>query len=1006
MLIHQTKIINKDIFEKIIKIFQIECHNDINNFENFLDLLIVESKNNKRIEILTLLLIYYKSDEIFELKDQRFKIIKLIKENKFLFENFKLNEKDNDKIVFDKICDKLRIHDDKFKEIAENLTMINDLVVNKSIILKELSNKFVQYLLNNIDYNKQLNKIFFLKFFNKLEEINNSNEFNKIALSDNLIYDISILEKEKFLCPYIIIHLLKLINNVNVEICSLLESKDEYRTTELDLRIENRKYPFEPDANIELLFELTNAGNSSADAIKFILNTDSSFDLINEVEIFNLEPKENKTVIFSGNCSNEIKKSNSINAEIKLEWMNYDGSKGYIEKLVEFVGQSLDIEWDNLKKKRPYRIEEIKKEKDLFGRDEEIEEVLYDIVDLQNYIIYGQKRIGKTSFAKVLQDKIMDEVDVHPLYFITSDYSKTDSNIFLKQFGEHIISSISRSLLKELDFKDDLFNNSLDYLIKYFKTLEIENKNNKFILFIDEFDELPIDILNDVSISDGFFHNLRSLSNKNNVGIVLVGGENMDEIMKFTDRLNNFKPYRLETIRKQFSKDYFNLVQNPAPELNYEDKVLENLYRITNGNAFFTKYICSEIWKNALRKRDLHINMRLFNSVLNDVTESIEVNQLNHFWLDKTPINSNESYKSKLRFDRRNFLRSFVYNIKNEKKQIFENNIIVEEFISRKILEINSDKEYKILPPLFEKWLIESGINKLNNSYQDDITIKDYENKELKYYIDDREINRFLEDKKITYQASEINLETIKSWLNNFNDNKTKRVFFNLLKNIKFYSHRDLLDKFEIIFSSVITKKDKLHQGDILVSAFGGPSKSGMHLMKPFATKNKIYVDNCMYISEIEKINLKRFSKIFFIEDIIATGSQMKNYLKELLEENENIRNFSETPGKEIVIGSIVANQEETDKIMKKYNKNNINFVYVDAIEKFDNYFEFLKKDNFDIEESEIVIKEKCREIENKQPYGYGNMSLLYVFYYNCPNNSLPILWKKASNYIPLFKRN
>ena len=229
MLIHQTKIINKDIFEKIIKIFQIECHNDINNFENFLDLLIVETKNNKRIEILTLLLIYYKSDEIFELKDQRFKIIKLIKENKFLFENFKLNEKDNDKIVFDKICDKLRIHDDKFKEIAENLTMINDLVDNKSIILEEFSNKFVQYLLNDIDYNKQLNKTFFLKFFNKLEEINNSNEFNKIALSDNLIYDISILEKEKFLCPYIIIHLLKLINNVNNETCSLLESKDEYR---------------------------------------------------------------------------------------------------------------------------------------------------------------------------------------------------------------------------------------------------------------------------------------------------------------------------------------------------------------------------------------------------------------------------------------------------------------------------------------------------------------------------------------------------------------------------------------------------------------------------------------------------------------------------------------------------------------------------------------------------------------------------------------------------------
>ena len=44
-----------------------------------------------------------------------------------------------------------------------------------------------------------------------------------------------------------------------------------------------------------------------------------------------------------------------------------------------------------------------------------------------------------------------------------------------------------------------------------------------------------------------------------------------------------------------------------------------------------------------------------------------------------------------------------------------------------------------------------------------------------------------------------------------------------------------------------------------------------------------------------------------------------------------------------------------------------------------------------------------------QQPLGYKNSQLLVVFPDNCPNNTLPILWKESTGKVkwtPLFKRN
>jgi hypothetical protein len=56
---------------------------------------------------------------------------------------------------------------------------------------------------------------------------------------------------------------------------------------------------------------------------------------------------------------------------------------------------------------------------------------------------------------------------------------------------------------------------------------------------------------------------------------------------------------------------------------------------------------------------------------------------------------------------------------------------------------------------------------------------------------------------------------------------------------------------------------------------------------------------------------------------------------------------------------------------------------------------------------AERMVKELGDAIGSDEPLGTGNCQALVVFEHNCPNNSLPVLWKEGSEFLwrPLFPR-
>ena len=67
------------------------------------------------------------------------------------------------------------------------------------------------------------------------------------------------------------------------------------------------------------------------------------------------------------------------------------------------------------------------------------------------------------------------------------------------------------------------------------------DQKRKYVIIIDEFDEIRPELYMQGNLAETFFANLRALSTCENICLVLVGGENMPFIMEWQgQKLNKF----------------------------------------------------------------------------------------------------------------------------------------------------------------------------------------------------------------------------------------------------------------------------------------------------------------------------------------------------------------------------------------------------------------------------------------------------------------------------------
>src|SRR5262249_6837755 len=134
--------------------------------------------------------------------------------------------------------------------------------------------------------------------------------------------------------------------------------------------------------------------------------------------------------------------------------------------------------------------------------------------------------------------------------------------------------------------------------------------DRNYVLIFDEFDEMYPELCMYGNLAETFFANIRAITTRDNICMVLIGGENMPFLMdRQGQKLNKFVKIGLDYFSRDEEWDDFKLlVRNPTEgTINWQDEAISEIFNITNGNPYFAKIVCSSVFAIAVRERDSDI---------------------------------------------------------------------------------------------------------------------------------------------------------------------------------------------------------------------------------------------------------------------------------------------------------------------------------------------------------------------------------------------------------------
>ncbi len=156
----------------------------------------------------------------------------------------------------------------------------------------------------------------------------------------------------------------------------------------------------------------------------------------------------------------------------------------------------------------------------------------------------------------------------------------------------------------------------------------------------------------------------------------------------------------------------------------------------------------------------------------------------------------------------------------------------------------------------------------------------------------------------------------------------------------------------------------------------------------------------------LKTFRISSISNYVLIDDIIGTGSTLKDFIEPLIRENPE-----KFEGKKIYILCLVAHPKGLDKIeeLKQELKIDISCIYTYKLKKaFEN--DEIFKEEVERKQAKKILNMYEKRIAKRKidVMGYKNSQGLVAFFYNTPNNTLSVFWEQEAKvkWNPLFPRS
>lgn len=739
-----------------------------------------------------------------------------------------------------------------------------------------------------------------------------------------------------------------------------------------------------------------------------------------------------------------IKPNNNATVLIEVAWSEVANSSLMSKQFqLDLLAQQVDVDWAVLQYEQPYSTEPAEGE-EFVGRREKVSLLAHHLLrnPIVSFYITGQKRVGKTSLAKAAASFAAQSEAGNKIYYdylLWGSFAHEEPRDSLRALGETIRDFLVGFLIDRNCFDSLTFEGSLAGLIKVCSALSAERPDARFVLIIDEFDEIHADLYRQGRLAETFFANLRALSTTKNLSFVLIGGENMPFVMdRQGQKLNKFLRVPLDYYsRDEEWDDYVSLVREPAlGKLTWHEDAIMSVYNSTNGNPFFTKIVCGAVYTNAVRERDQDVTQFEVQRALSREIDSFDVNSFVHLWQDGA-LNLKGSGEEEV--SKRSRTLVAIARVKRLGQPITIDNIskqkhtlnltegeipaVVNEFCRRGILADERPGVYRFLLPLFADWLVQVGLARLTADSLGDELAAESRAAEDAAFVKDSEIVQVTKSWPL-YQGREITVQALRLWLEQTPSTRSQRLLFKILQKVRFFREQEVRALLKAAHSLVlpslpliIRKRASETRQDVLVTYIDGEGKSGQYYSSRYAEENLI-AQSCVFnsgnLSEVIRGRQRegvKTSAIVVIDDIIATGRSIATNLQVFIDKLKDVLEQQDIPIYLIALCATIEGDQYVRRFLDRLDYNNITLRVCEIIDNANLPFHSdseIWTSADEAAQAKALCEDVGSRIYRRAPLGFGQSGLLVVFPNTTPNNSLPILHSAAKSgaaWEPLFPR-
>lgn len=287
---------------------------------------------------------------------------------------------------------------------------------------------------------------------------------------------------------------------------------------------------------------------------------------------------------------------------------------------------------------------------------------------------------------------------------------------------------------------------------------------------------------------------------------------------------------------------------------------------------------------------------------------------------------------------------------------------------------------------------------------------------ELADFPSEDELMNMIMHTSSTVWDNELLKPDIERWLKNFTgevfEQKYERLLaLWLLSHFTFYNQEEVTHLCKVVYQDLIHKivkndpeelsipteviNDFLEKTNIIPAE--RMSGSGGFISYFFRTVNNLPIN--IFNFSIANVG-NTVENVVIIDDVTLTAGRDGQLYKFF---NRNVRRYS---SKKFYLLTLIASASSTEYLMNKFDIEVVSAIRLDSRDKcFDSESDVFSAFPNLIENGLKFAEHYGKKIGIVDPLGYKNGQYTFGFFYNTPDNTLPIFWGQVNGWVPIIKR-